>query len=111
VPQAEAERLISLGVAAYAGVAEPDAVFAPAAVPEPSPAPPAQEEAPEAAPVLDVQPPKNEDEIAQLERLPRADLEQMAQDLDLDISGAKNKHDLAVLISAADADSEGDVAE
>jgi len=44
----------------------------------------------------------DEEEIARLERMTRAELEQMAQDLGLDATGAKNKHELAVLIAAAD---------
>lgn len=47
-------------------------------------------------------------EVARLERMQRADLEQMAADMGLDFSGAKNKHDLAVLISAADEPEDGD---
>ena len=40
-------------------------------------------------------------EVAKLERMQKVDLEQMAADMGLDFSGAKNKHDLAVLIVAA----------
>lgn len=40
-------------------------------------------------------------EAARLERMQKADLEAMATDMGLDISGAKTKHELAVLIAAA----------
>ena len=40
--------------------------------------------------------------VSVLERMPKADLEQMAQDLGIDISGAKNNHERAELIAAAE---------
>ena len=50
-------------------------------------------------------------EVARLERMQRPDLEQMATDLGVDsaaIFGAKNKHDLAVLIVAAGEPEDGE---
>ncbi|MDE7243732.1 MAG: hypothetical protein K2O18_07130 [Oscillospiraceae bacterium] len=46
--------------------------------------------------------------VAALERMAKADLEQMAQDLGIDISGAKNNHERAELIAAAEAE-DGDI--
>lgn len=40
-------------------------------------------------------------EVARLERMQKGDLEQMAKDMGVDISGARTKHDIAVLIVAA----------
>ena len=47
-------------------------------------------------------------EVAKLERMQKVDLEQMAADMGLDISGAKTKHDLAVLIVAAGEPEDGE---
>ena len=47
-------------------------------------------------------------EVARLEKLQRKDLEAMAADMGVDISGAKNKHDIAVLIVAAEAEDDGE---
>lgn len=49
------------------------------------------------------------DEVTRLEKLPKADLEAMARDLGVDSSKAKNKHELAVLIAAADEPEDGSV--
>lgn len=46
----------------------------------------------------------DENEVAKLERMTKGDLEQMARDMGIDISGAKNNHERAVLIATADAD-------
>ena len=46
--------------------------------------------------------------VAALERMAKADLEQMAQDLGIDISGAKNNRERAELIAAAEAEDGGD---
>jgi len=48
----------------------------------------------------------NEAEISKLERMTKADLEQMAKDMGVDVSGAKNKRKMAVIIAAADGDIE-----
>lgn len=101
VPQAEAARLAALGVA----VCVEDDKTAPVAVPAATVEVPEQAEVSEAGPVQEapVEPP-SEEEIARLERLPKADLEQMAQDMCLDVSEAKNKREMAELIAAADAE-------
>ena len=44
---------------------------------------------------------------AALERMTKADLEQMAQDMGIDISGAKNNRERADLIAAAEAEEDG----
>ena len=46
--------------------------------------------------------------VSRLERMPKADLEQMAQDMGVDISGAKNNHERAELIAAAMDDEDGE---
>ena len=102
----EAARLVALDVAVYAD--------APAQAPDTPPAPPpGGEEEPEASQDTSSDTPPAETpeegdegdgdpaEVKRLERMPKDDLVQMAQDLGVDISGAKNKHDLAVLIVAA----------
>ena len=100
----EAARLVALDVAAYAD--------APARAPSPPPGgeePPAPsqdtpgEEPPAEPPVSGEEGDPDAAEVARLERMQRPDLEQMATDLGVDsaaIFGAKNKHDLAVLIVA-----------
>ncbi len=119
VSDEEAARLAALGVAAL--VDEPDAPPAPLP-PEPSedggdtgtPAEaggesaPAEEENVPAEDDADIgeaeeeAPASDEEEAARLERLTRPELEQMARDLGLDPSGAKNKRELAALIAAAE---------
>ena len=47
-------------------------------------------------------------EVARLERMQKVDLEQMAADMGLDVSGARTKHDLAVLIVAAGEPEDGE---
>lgn len=105
----EAARLVDLDVASYV---EPPAK-APAAPPAPPPggekppAPPQDTpsgEPPTEPPVSGGEGDPDAAEVARLERMQRPDLEQMATDLGVDsaaIFGAKNKHDLAVLIVAA----------
>ena len=46
--------------------------------------------------------------VSALERMPKADLEQMAQDMGIDISSAKNNRERAELIAAAEAEDGGD---
>lgn len=112
----EAARLVALDVASY--------VEPPAEAPSVPPAPPPDGEEPPAPPqdTTSEEPPveavtggKEGDpdaaEVARLERMQRPDLEQMATDLGVDsaaIFGAKNKHDLAVLIVAAGEPEAGD---
>lgn len=102
----EAARLVTLDVAVYTD--------APAQAPDTPPAPPSGgEEEPEASQDTPGANPSTEAatggeeggsadaEVAKLERMQKVDLEQMAADMGLDFSGAKTKHDLAVLIVAA----------
>lgn len=78
----EAARLVALDVAVYADI--------PARAPSVPPAPPPGGEEDDSA----------DAEVTKLERMQKVDLEQMAADMGLDISGVKTKHDLAVLIVA-----------
>lgn len=94
LPAPEEARLVSRGVAEY--VTRPVTNDAPGTSPEPLVNAAEDIEEPDAGE-------ENADEVAQLERMTRPELEQMASDLGLDASAAKNKHDLAVLIAAADA--------
>lgn len=102
----EAARLVALDVAVYAD--------APAQALNTPPAPPpggeeglgTSQDTPGADPAAEAATGGKEGgsadvEVAKLERMQKVDLEQMAADMGLDFSGAKNKHDLAVLIVAA----------
>ena len=114
----EAARLVALDVAVYADT--------PARAPDTPPAPPPGGGEPEGghqdttgtgapaeAPTGGEEGGSDEPdaEVARLERMQRPDLEQMATDLGVDsaaIFGAKNKHDLAVLIVAAGEPEDGE---
>lgn len=109
----EAARLVALDVASY--------VEPPAKAPVMPPAPPPDGEEPPSPPkdTTGEEPPTepltcgrdgdiDAEEVARLERMLRPELEQMAADLGLDFSGAKNKHDLAVLIVAAGETDDGE---
>ena len=103
LPDAEAARLVALNVAAYAD--------APMQAPD---TPPGGEEELEVSrdthgsdPAAEAPAGGGEDgpageEAARLERMKKADLERMAADLGLDVSGAKTKRDLALLIASAE---------
>lgn len=105
LPACEEARLVSRGVAEY--VTRPVTGEDPDALPEPLPSgnePQDIQEAGGAEPPADGdEEPDSGDEAAQLERMTKAELEQMARDLGLDISTARTKRDLAALIAAADA--------
>lgn len=115
LPASEEARLVFRGVAAYAtrpiidkpSAEAPDTPPAPPPGVEEPPAPPQDtpgEEPPVEPPVSGEEGDPDAAEVARLERMQRPDLEQMATDLGVDsaaIFGAKNKHDLAVLIVAA----------
>ncbi len=109
VSNEEAARLVALGVAAYVNVVEWRDAPAPAPVtPSGGPTPlevsqhtPSDE--PPSEPAAGIETGNINDEAARLERMTKADLEQMAKDLCVDVSEAKNKHEMAVLIAAADA--------
>lgn len=117
VSDAEAVRLVGLGVASYVeSLAEvPSVPPAPPPGIEEPPAPPQDttgEEPPTGPPVSGGEGGPDATEVARLERMQRPDLEQMATDLGVDsatIFGAKNKHDLAVLIVAAGEPEDGEV--
>jgi len=110
LPAAEEARLVARKVAAYA--TRPVISETHGAPPVSPSEPPKQPDVPLDTPAAEAPAqPEDSEETARLERLPKADLEQMAQDMGLDISGVKNKHDLAALIASADAESEGDVVE
>lgn len=109
----EAARLVALDVATYAD--------APARAPDSPPvAPPVGAESagastdtpsgnpsPETATGGETDDPADV-EVARLERMSKGDLEKMAQDMGVDISGARNNHERAVLIAAASSSDDGD---
>ena len=102
----EAARLVALDVAVYADT--------PTKAPDTPPAPPpgGEEElgTPQDTPAADGKEGGSIDaEVAKLERMQKGDLEQMAADMGLDVSGAKTKRDLAVLIVAAGEPEGGEV--
>ncbi len=105
LPDEEAARLVALDVAVYTDTTQAPAT--PATPPVVSGAPPNQsmdtpgEEGPSEAVPGGGEAISADMEVTRLERMPKADLERMAQDMGVDTSGAKNKHDLAVLIVAA----------
>lgn len=117
VSDAEAARLVGLGVASYveSPAEAPNTPPAPPPGVEEPPAPPQDtpgEEPPTGPPVNGGEGDPDAAEVARLERMQRPDLEQMATDLGVDsatIFGAKNKHDLAVLIVAAGDPDDGEV--
>lgn len=116
LPDEEAARLVDLDVAAYAEppAKAPDVPPAQTAGGAEPPAPPQDTpgtEQPTEPPESDGEGDPDAAEVARLERMQRPDLEQMAADLGVDsaaIFGAKNKHDLAVLIVAAGEPEDGD---
>lgn len=98
----EAARLVALDVAVYADIP----ARAPSAPPGGEGEPEESQDTPGADPATETATGGEEDdsadaEVAKLERMQKVDLEQMAADMGLDVSGAKTKHDLAVLIVAA----------
>lgn len=107
LPDEEAARLVALDVAVYADTAQ--APTTPATRPADGGGLPNQStDTPGGECPLEAAPRGGEAvsadmEVTRLERMPKADLEQMAADMGLDVSSARNKHDLAVLIMAASA--------
>lgn len=102
----EAARLADLGIAVYADAAEAPAGSSsePSSDIERAPEPPS--DSPDAHPAGEAGTDSGEKvssdvDIVRLERMPKLDLEQMAADLGVNISRAKTKHDLAMLIAAA----------
>lgn len=110
LPAAEERRLVLRGVAEYetrpiigpdtapvprsGGGEEPEAAQDPGASEAAQPATGGEEDG------------SIDEEVARMERMSKGDLESMARDMVLDVSGAKTKHDLAVLIAAADSGDE-----
>ena len=107
LPDEEAARLVALDVAVYADAAQ--APSTPATHPADGGELPSQstdtpgEECPLEAAPSGGEAVSADMEVTRLERMPKTDLERMAQDMGVDTSGARNKHDLAVLIVAASA--------
>ena len=113
----EAARLVALDVAVYAGAP----TEAPRAPPVAPPGGDEPEGGPQDTPGADTpteaatEPPAEDEgdttdsaEVKRLERMPKDDLVQMAQDMGVDISGAKNNHERAVLIVAAGSQNDGE---
>lgn len=67
------------------------------------------DEPPENGPVGGEKADQNSAGVSRLERLPKDDLVQMAQDMGVDISAAKNNHERAELIAAAMSEEDDDV--
>lgn len=113
LPDEEAARLVALDVAVYAEppVEAPDVPPAPPPGGEKEPVTP-QDTPADKPPVETLTGGEERDadstEVKRLERMPKDDLVQMAQDMGVDISRAKNNHERAVLIVAAGAPDDGD---
>ena len=113
LPDEEAARLVALDVAVYAD-APAETPATPATHPADGEGLPSQStDAPDGECPLEAAPRGGEAvsadmEVTRLERMPKTDLERMAQDMGVDTSGARNKHDLAVLIVAASAAADGE---
>lgn len=111
LPASEEARLVSRGVAEYATrpVIEEASVATPASLPGGPVSPNVPVNIPGNDPddePLDIEgEPEEEgdDEAAQLERMTKPELEQMAKDLGLDTSAAKTKSALITLITSAEA--------
>lgn len=117
VSDAEAARLVGLGVASYVEPPVEPSTKAPAVPPASPPGgeePPApsrdtpDEEPPTEPPVSGGEGDPDAAEVARLERMSKGDLEKMAQDMGVHISGARNNHERAVLIAAASTSDDGD---
>ena len=119
LPASEEARLVFRGVAAYATrpIIDKPSAEAPDTPPAPPPGggepPTPPQDTPDEEPPAETAPDGEDScsadaEVAKLERMQKVDLEQMAADMGLDISGAKTKHDLAVLIVAAGEPEDGE---
>lgn len=98
----EADRLVQMGIASYA---DAHAVANGAAKTSPNGSDAAGSEN------LESDASDDETELSKLEKMPKADLERMAKDMGVDISGAKNNHERAALILAADTESGEDTSD
>ena len=110
VSDQEALRLVSLGVAEIVSGGSVLPSVAPQTAPDPEQMPQdtAGEKMPAEAATAAGDEPSDSMSVAALERMTKADLEQMAQDMGIDISGAKNNRERAELIAAAEAEEAGD---
>ncbi len=116
VSEAEAARLVALGIAAYAEAADtPPAPPSGGGEPEDKqqdasggklPAEAVTKAAERIAEVTEDDP--DAAEVKRLEHMTKTDLERMARDMGVDISGARNNHERAALIVAADASGGGE---
>lgn len=111
VSEREAMRLARLGVAEIVSDAPTAPPVPPSGGHEPSgPAVDTPgDEPPENGPAGGEKANQDSTDVSRLERLPKDDLVQMAQDMGVDISGAKNNHERAELIAAAMSEEDGDV--
>jgi len=113
VPDDEAVRLVSLGVASFAD-ASVEALNSPPAPPSGGNEPEGRhqdasgEESLTEAATGGEENDADSAEVKRLERMQKSDLEQMAQDMGVDISEARNNHERAVLIAAAGEPEDGD---
>lgn len=110
VSDEEATRLVNLGAAAFADALDTPPAAAQGGSEQPNPSTgtaggnPPGEPAPEGGKEL---PSSRDEAVARLERLSKADLEQMAKDAGVDISGAKNNRERAVLLVDAEPQDDG----
>lgn len=110
----EAMRLVSMGVANFIATASggpTGPLIAPQNGPEPEGMPqdtPGEKAPAEGATNGEKADPDNVD-VSRLERIPKGDLERMAQDMGVDISSARNNRERAELIVAAMSNEDGDV--
>lgn len=105
VSDQEALRLVRLGVAEIVARSTAYPPVVPQTAPDPEQMP--QDTAGERTPAAPAGEPSDTMSAAALERMTKADLEQMAQDMGIDISGAKNNRERADLIAAAEAEEDG----
>lgn len=105
VSDQEALRLVRLGVAEIIARSTAYPPVVPQTAPDPEQMP--QDTAGERTPAAPAGEPSDTMSAAALERMTKADLEQMAQDMGIDISGAKNNRERADLIAAAEAEEDG----
>jgi len=108
VSDQEALRLVSLGVAEIVSGGPAMPSVAPQTAPDPEQMPQDTEKTPAEATTAAGDEPSDSMSVAALERMTKADLEQMAQDMGIDISGAKNNRERAELIAAAETDGDGE---
>ena len=106
VSDQEALRLVRLGVAEIVARSTAYPPVVPQTAPDPEQMP--QDTAGVRTPAAPAGEPSDTMSAAALERMPKGDLEQMAQDMGVDISGAKNNRERAELIAAAEAEEAGD---